>query len=102
MATTFTKDGREIKTRFGELALCRLCSLRNKLGVCCSIRYPNWIEGWCQDHQQRPLGALSYLDAKAIAADAYWDGAELEREELEREDQGAESYREPVRDESHD
>jgi len=85
MATTFTKGGREIKTRFGELALCRLCSLRNKLGVCCSIRYPNWIEGWCQDHQQRPLGALSYLDAKAIAAEAYAAGHEDGSWECDRE-----------------
>lgn len=97
MATTFTVNGREVKTRFGDYALCGYCALLEAGHKCSAFRYPPWEDGWCRSWTMGFRGAIPIRIAKAIAAEAYEDGAEREREEM-----GAESYREPVRDESRD
>jgi len=96
MATTFTVNGREIRTKFGELALCGTCALQaSEIKSCDSAVYPDWRDGWCGQHH---LGLTQFSQArvKAIAAEAYQDGYEKCLEFA------GESQREPMLDESRD
>jgi hypothetical protein len=99
MGTTFIVNGREIKTRFGELTLCRYCKRRvfsdDSQDVCTSKEYPFWDEGWCKQFIEDNGYRVTYADARKMCAEAFQDGIESEREEC-----GAERYRaEPQRPE---
>jgi hypothetical protein len=95
--TVFEVNGSKIKTNFGECALCKQCDMRRMDNSCRSETYPTWYDGWCGTFGLQKPRSITLRWLKAIAAEAYADGIEREAEE-----QGAERYREPVRDEGHD